>query len=138
MGGYPATRYHADDVVAFRFVAKQIMDNKQTDFKNSSFHEEEKVLSTAGKTILNTDNSNSKLIGFAVKPSELIALLRLRYGSMKDVASKIGVSESRLRQIFIGQYVPVKVLTIRRYALAWDIDAIILSQVFDQLREAKK
>ncbi len=59
--------------------------------------------------------------------------LILVFGSYSEASRVAGISESRLHQIFMGYKVPVMPDQIKRLSYAWNIDLVVLTQVFEKL-----
>ena len=81
------------------------------------------------KPLLNTENLNA---------SDLKSYLVLVFGSLKVAGQKAGYSDNvRIVQILSGYKLPKNPEIIKRIADAWNINPIVLTQLFERLRDKK-
>lgn len=75
------------------------------------------------------------LLGTArLTANDLRNYLLLTFASLKLAGQAAGYSDDvRVVQILTGYKLPKNPLIIRRIALAWNIDTIVLTQLFDRL-----
>lgn len=77
---------------------------------------------------------NKKLTTKLFTLGDLRIYLLFRYGTYKFAGIKVGLSSSRVRQMVLGYALPETPEIIRKLSEDWEIDAIILTQLFDRYR----
>lgn len=79
--------------------------------------------------------SKPKLRNENISPSELKRYLILLFGTYRIASQRVGISESRLHQIFMGYDVPKNPDVIKRYAFGWGVDLVVLVKIFGELEK---
>lgn len=73
-------------------------------------------------------NITSKILSYP----GLTIYLRFRFGGYREAAAKANISYNRLKQLVRGINPPKTPKIIRRLAEAWEIDPIVLTQLFTE------
>lgn len=83
-------------------------------------------------TFLDIRETKPKLTSQQATLGDLKKHLILVFGSFKVAASAAGFSESRLHQLFMGYDLPKNPDTIKRIALGWNVDPVLLTQLLTE------
>lgn len=65
---------------------------------------------------------------------DLKLYLLMRFGTYLSAATRASISDVRLHQIAAGYAVPENPDIIKKLADAWEIDRVLLTQLFEKLR----
>lgn len=82
------------------------------------------------------DKTKPRLSNQNTTPLDLKKHLILVFGSYKIASQRVGITEGRLHQIFMGVSIPSTPDLIKKYADAWIVDAVLLTQIFESLRNS--
>lgn len=85
-------------------------------------------------TFFNENEINTRLTSNIISIGHLRIYLQMRYTSLRQAGEKAGLSYERVRQIVTGHELPQRPDIIKRIALAWRIDPIKLTQLFERYR----
>jgi hypothetical protein len=86
-----------------------------------------------GDTFSNTPEVKPRLSALNVTGADLKKHLVLVFGSYQKASLVAGFTDSRLHQIFSGYLVPTNPDQIKKLANVWNIDIVVLTQVFEKL-----
>ena len=87
-----------------------------------------------GDTFFNEHGFKPKLTAGNPSAQDLKRYLLIVFGTYKQASQAIGVSESRLHQLFMGYALPQNPDIIKRISRGWGVDIVVLTQVFEELR----
>lgn len=83
---------------------------------------------------LNDSSFNRNLTTKILSIDDLRIYLRFRFGDYQQAAIRAQISKNRLIQILMPYNLPKTRKLVKRLADAWDIDPIILTQLFERSR----
>lgn len=87
--------------------------------------------------ISSEDDFNNKLQTKILTLNDLGIYLRFRFGNNAFAGLKARISSTRVRQILIGYNLPKSVKLIKQISQGWEIDEIVLTQLFERFRSKK-
>lgn len=103
---------------------------------NKSLEAHKEAVSVSENNILHAGSVKSKLSSSLLSGSDLKLYLLMTCGTYNAAAAKAGITSDRLHQICMGYSVPENPDILKSLARAWNIDLVIITQLFDRLREA--
>jgi hypothetical protein len=86
---------------------------------------------------LQHNHFNAFLTGAGFSLGHLKIYLRMRFDSYGSAGRSAGLSACRVRQIVTGKYLPKQPEIIKRIAEGWDIDSVVLAQLFEKYRDSE-
>lgn len=111
-------------------------ENKLNKSFENGFKPQEDSLGN-NQEILNETDINPHLTHNLISLGHLKILLRLKYPSYDSAGKDVGLSATRVRQIVNGFKIPETPELIKQIAKGWDLDPIVLTQLFDRYRGLK-
>lgn len=90
-----------------------------------------------GDTFSCSSDIKPRLSALNVSGEDLKKHLILVFGTYAKASQIAGFTESRLHQIFIGYSVPTNPDQIKKLANSWNIDLVVLTQVFEKLNRGE-
>jgi hypothetical protein len=84
--------------------------------------------------IIQNNEPKPKLSNLNVSGVDLKKHFILVFGTYQKAAVVAGVTDSRIHQILAGYDVPQNADLIKKFANAWNVDVVVLTQLFDKLR----
>lgn len=88
-------------------------------------------------TFFKESENNKNITTHLISIGHLKIYLRLRYPSYSAAARNVPLSSTQVRQICNGFNIPQNPEKIKQIANGWQIDPIILTQLFDRFRGKK-
>lgn len=85
--------------------------------------------------ISNIQLNNTSLTTNQLTLGGLRFYLNFKFTSLRQAGQRAGLSYVRMRQLVTGKYLPSKPELIKQLSIAWDIDPIKLTQLFERMRE---
>lgn len=86
----------------------------------------------------NKGGINTILTSNLISIGHLKIYIRMRYSSLKQAGIDAGLSQGRVRQIINGFCLPENSDLIKQIAKGWNIDAVVLTKLFDKYRQKKE
>jgi hypothetical protein len=103
--------------------------NKSVDFSEKSEQD---------NPFFNSSEFNPNLQGYVFTLWDLKRDIILRYGTYQRAGQPVNLSARRTKQILNGHFLPKSVHLIKQIAEGWNLDPVILTQLFERYRKEEK
>lgn len=110
---------------------------KPRDQDLNNFAKPQESTSEDSQPIFHSLSIKPKLTSEQTTAEDLKRHLILVFGSYKKASNEAALSESRLHQIFMGYKVPENPDILKRIASGWNVDIVLLTKIFENLRREK-